>query len=211
MKNMITVKPKMIKGMASIPQIKGMKEGDFGIGAYFLVAGAIGNEVVCNGIKLKSKQTNAKIIDIIKMAGGKIVKTKDGVSAKMTGVMKGININLNGMEELLLPVALLCAFLKGESRISGLISYGNDLICGIASEFNHLGIYTEITSNGLYIKGEQVIRSDGAYSWNNSDLAMALVLAGCRSEGELNILGANLDDEKLKVFMKLYNKLIGGK
>ncbi len=204
MENIITVRPQMLKGEVSLPKSKNNAQ----LGAYFLVAGAIGNKIICNNL---NGESSSEIIDIIKMAGGEIIYTDSGISAKMTGNMKGISADLKGREDILIPVALLCAFLKGESRISVNISPQNEVLRGIADEFKHLGIYAEMTSSGLYINGGQTILSDGAYAWNNSEIAMALILASSRAEGEVRVFGFDQNVPKFKTFMKLYKNLSGEK
>ncbi len=200
METMITVKPKMLKGEVTLPKTK----AGASLGWFFLAAGAIGSSIAVNNL---DTEKSSKIIDIIKKAGGKTEAADNGITVRMTADMKGIDADISDEEELLLPVALLCAFLKGESRITGVKNSYNDLLKGIASEFKHLGIYTEMTSSGLLIQGGQTLRSDGAYAWNNTDLAIALILAASRAEGEVRILGFDENDPKFKAFMRLYNKL----
>ncbi len=209
MENLITVKPKMLKGQVVLHPQKEIEA--FELGAYFLVSGAIGNDIVCKGLDVKKDKKAVKIIDIIKMAGGEVKKTSKEISAKMTGMMKGIEVDVENDEEILPLVAVLCAFLKGESYIRGVKNTQSKLVRGIASEFNHLGIPTKIISQGICISGVQTILNDGAYAWEESSLAIALMLAASRAEGDVRVFGFDINDAKLEAFVKLYNELSGGK
>ena len=52
-------------------------EGDYSAGAYFLVAGALGCDVGCTGLKRNSLQGDAKILDFI-LRCGEILHDEDG-------------------------------------------------------------------------------------------------------------------------------------
>lgn len=196
----ITVKPGPLRGTVDIPKLSG--EDSF-YAAYFLVAGAIGNDIFCRGI------SEGRIIDIIKSAGGEIKYHRDGISARRTAIMHGISVDAGGIEDIIPAVAVLCAFCPGESRIYNASALKNsEILKGIAAEFSHLGIETALTSDGIVIHGRQVINSDGTYVWNSSTLAAALMIMASRAEGEVRILGTdNLSDDRFDKFMKIYEKL----
>ncbi len=209
--DIIRVMPKMLKGVARLPKYKKSKEGDFRLGAFFLVLGAIGNDVFCEGLHCESDQKNAQIIDIIKSAGGKIEEKSDGISAKMTACMRGIEVDASEIWEIVPAVSVLCAFCKGESKIKGLSSCPDkNMIKGIASEFSHLGIETRLISDGILIKGAQTIRGDGTFVWGNAPLAMALLIGASRAEGEVSVMGLDeLSDKDFTIFTKIYEQLKG--
>lgn len=196
----IIIEPGMLKGTVSVPD-------DIYAYAMFLMAGAIGNDIVCKPVKAAQSKVIVSLIDIITMAGGIVKESNGGISARMSGVMKGIDVNLKNAEDILCAVAAFCAFLKGESRIYGIDGVKNqELLKEISSEFNHLGIYTEITADGLFIKGCQVIKSDGAYTWKNAKLALALMIMSCRAEGEVCISGVK-STEGIDAYFRYYKQL----
>ena len=141
--------------------------------------------------------------------GGEIEGKEGLLRAKRKANMKGTTIHCKGYEDIIPFIALLCAFCVGESRLTGIkdTKYAS-LIKGIASEFSHLGIYTEQTADGLVIHGGQVLRGDGAYVWNSAPLAMALLIGASRSEGELRLCGIS-EIEEDKRFKELLNIVIG--
>lgn len=196
----IIIKPGMLEGIITAPQ---------NIYAYasFLMAGAIGNNILCKPADIAENDKIAGIINIIEMAGGEVIKTRNGVSARMTSVMEGIEINLKDMEDMLPIVAVLCAFLKGESRIYGINGVENkERLKEVALEFNHLGVYSEVTSDGLFIKGSQVIKSDGAYVWNSASFALALMIAASRAEGEVCIFGIE-NIQQIEEYIEYYKQV----
>ena len=196
----IIIKPGMLEGIITAPQ---------NIYAYasFLMAGAIGNNILCKPADIAENDKIAGIINIIEMAGGEVIKTRNGVSARMTSVMEGIEINLKDMEDMLPIVAVLCAFLKGESRIYGINGVKNkERLKELALEFNHLGIYSEVTSDGLFITGSQVIKSDGAYVWSSASFALALMIAASRAEGEVCIFGIK-NIQEIEEYIEYYKQV----
>ncbi len=204
MGKIITVKSGMLCGAVDLSKVKN-KAALF---ALFLAAGAIGNDISCRGIDLKKDKSAAVAAKIAEASGAKIIESGGAVAARMTANKKSVRADLSEHCEIVPAIALLCAFLKGESHI---ISTGSDEIFKkIEAEFNHLGILTKRNSRGLFITGAQTIKSDGAFAWDSATLAEVLILAASRTEGELRILGAPQESREFKEFMNIYEKLDGG-
>lgn len=204
MGKIITVKSGMLCGEVDLSKAKN-KEVLF---ALFLAAGAIGNDISCRGIDLKNDKSAAIAAKIAEASGAKIIESGGAVAARMTANKKSVNADLLKHCEIVPAIALLCAFLKGESHIISIDK--NEIFKKIEAEFNHLGILTKRNSRGLFITGAQTIKSDGAFAWDSATLAEVLILAASRTEGEIRLLGVPQESGEFKEFMKLYKKLDGG-
>ncbi len=199
----ITIKPQMIKGSVIL------SEESLELGVFFIVGGAIGNDIKCICRGFDYGKMYGKIFDIVKQFGGTIEYEEDGFKVRNFANMKGQIIEYNGLREYIPALAVLCVFCKGESRINGIPVSERECLTGISSELSHLGAKTELTSDGILIHGCQILRGDGTYIWKNPYLAMALVVAASRCEGELRIMGTDeLTDGKFEEFMEIYDKLI---
>ncbi|MBR2916815.1 MAG: hypothetical protein IKC07_04380 [Clostridia bacterium] len=201
--DLIAVSPKMLSKSIDFNLIKKEEDKDF-FGSLFLVAGAIGNDITCENLSSLG-DLSKRTAEIIKIVGGEVEERKKSVKARRKAIMQGINISCAGIEEILPFIALLWAFCKGESRLNGVRDTKYiSLLKATASEFSHLGIFTEQTSDGLIIHGGQTFAGDGAYVWNSASLAMALLMGAGRSEGEVRIFGIEgICDKRFEDFLKL--------
>lgn len=169
-------------------------EGDFSQAAFFLAAGAIGSDIVCEGLNEDSIQGDKKITDIIREAGG-IVKScgKGRLRARCTSLMHGITVDADEIPDLVPIIAVMLCFCRGESRI---INAGrlrlkeSDRLRATASELSRLGANIYEGSDYLKIVGGQVLCGNTVSAWNDHRIAMAAAIAASRCEGGVGITGA---------------------
>lgn len=169
-------------------------EGDFSQAAFFLVAGAIGCDVVCTGMNPKSIQGDKEILNVLRMAGAEVEVSDDGrICAKRGSDMHGITVDAGEIPDLVPIMAVLMSFCRGESNIVNagrLRIKESDRLRAISSELRHLGV--DITEGPDYLKivGRQVISGTTVSAWNDHRIAMSMAIAACRSEGDVGITGA---------------------
>ncbi len=190
-------------------------EGDFSQAAFFLVAGAIGCDVTCTGLRENSLQGDRKILDILKECGAEV--QQEGISkfkAISTPNMHGISVDVDEIPDLVPILAVLFTFCKGESRILNagrLRIKESDRLAAITSELSKLGANIQEKGDSLVIHGTQVLGGAKCDSHNDHRIAMATAIAACRCEGSVEIAGANISVKKsYPEFFKDYKKL-GGK
>ncbi len=169
-------------------------EGDFSQGAFFLVAGAIGCNVSCQGLDENSLQGDKKIIDIIEETGAKIERYGNSpLRAIHTGNMHGITVDADEIPDLVPILAVLMCFCNGTSRIENagrLRLKESDRLTAICSELKKMGADITEGEDFLEIQGKQVLCGGHLSSWNDHRIAMAIAIATCRTEGEVVIDGA---------------------
>lgn len=187
-------------------------EGDYSQAAFFLVAGAIGGDVVCEGLSADSLQGDREIIDIIKRTGAKIEEKDGGIRARQTGVMHGITVDAREIPDLVPIISVLLAFCRGESNIINagrLRMKESDRLEAICSELGHLGADITEGADSLKIVGRQVLESNNVSSRNDHRIAMALAIAAQRCEGlDITIIDAGEAVKKsYPDFFEVYNKL----
>ena len=201
---MITIKSGIMSGSCDV---KVLSQYNPCITAYLLVADALGCNLVLKNLGDKDKQIAETILDIIEETGGQVHKEKDEIWAKQTGVMKAVEVKNLPEPEMIIPVAVLCCFLKGESIIhnAAILRTGKtDLLKGLVAELSHLGADIRVEGNALKIRGKQVLSADACYSWNSEEISLAVLLASLRTEGELILMGEN-SDIIVKIFEKYKN------
>lgn len=183
-----------IKGNQQYKPQDYMVEGDFSQAAFFLVAGALGCNVTCQGLEENSLQGDKKIIEIIQETGAKVERCgNSSLCAIHTGNMHGITVDADEIPDLVPILAVLMCFCKGTSRIENagrLRLKESDRLAAICSELKKMGADITEGEDFLEIQGKQVLCSAQLSSWNDHRIAMALSIAACRTEGEVVIDGA---------------------
>ncbi|GAB1475715.1 3-phosphoshikimate 1-carboxyvinyltransferase [Bacillota bacterium] len=181
-------------------------EGDFSAAAYFLVAGALGCDVKCAGLRADSLQGDKEIINFISRCGGNIIKGEGGtimaagpaspgpssaVSSASTTVLKGIVADISQCPDLAPPLAVLLSFCKGESRIAGagrLRMKESDRLKSITEALKALGADITEGENFLAIKGVDEFNGGTVDPHKDHRIAMAGALAAIKCRNPVRIL-----------------------
>lgn len=190
-------------------------EGDFSQAAFFLAAGALGSDIICEELNPKSLQGDKKILEIIEATGAKVEKVGSfGFRASATANMHGITVDADEIPDLVPILAVLFAFCKGESRIVNahrLRLKESDRLAAICDVLKKMGAEINEGEDFLVIHGKQVLSGAEVSSHNDHRIAMSAAIAACRCEGDLTIDGAK------KAVIKSYPdffedyKMLGGK
>lgn len=169
-------------------------EGDYSQAAFFLVAGALGCDVRCTGLRPDSLQGDKAILELIRQTGALVEQPAEGCfQARRTAVMHGIRADVREIPDLVPILAVLCAFCPGESRIEGaarLRIKESDRLSAITHELRQMGADITEGSDSLLIRGRDMLCACTTSAWNDHRIAMALAIAACRVEGEVLITGA---------------------
>ncbi|MDD4688467.1 MAG: 3-phosphoshikimate 1-carboxyvinyltransferase [Eubacteriales bacterium] len=201
-----------IKGNQKYTPCDYICEGDFSQAAFFLVAGAIGNDISCNGLDMQSMQGDKEIVNIIRMAGGKI-EYKDGLLKAYPSDTCGVTIDASQIPDLVPIISLLGVFSKGDTRIingSRLRIKESDRLNTTASQLNALGADIEELEDGLIIHGTGALRGGIADSCNDHRIAMTLGMAATKTTGDVEIKDSGSVKKSYPHFWEDYKKL-GGK
>ncbi len=175
-------------------------EGDFSQAAFWLVAGAMGCDVICSGLDEKSLQGDKKIIKIIESTGAVVERVgKNSLRARHNTNMKGITVDADAVPDLVPILAVLLCFCKGKSRIENagrLRIKESDRLAAITAELKKMGANIFEGTDYLEIEGKQILTGAEVSSWNDHRIAMAAAIAACRCEGEVSIDGAKKSVKK---------------
>ena len=161
-------------------------EGDYSSASYLLGATAIfGGKLTILNLFKDSKQGDKLIIDILRDMGASILVEDDYVTIESDGNLKGINVDLTNAPDLLITVAVLGAFGKGETKITG-VGHSRfketDRIATTCEELIKCGCNVRELDDGMIIEGGS-IKEDGEIiidSHLDHRLAMAFSLIGLK-------------------------------
>ncbi len=190
----------IVKGNQKYKQKNYTVEGDFSQGAFFLVAGALGCDIICDGLDENSLQGDKKILEIIEATGAKIEKIGTSqFKAIHTPTMHGITIDADEIPDLVPILAVLFAYCKGESRIVNagrLRIKESDRLSAICAELRKMGADIEEGEDFLTVQGKQVLNGASVSSHNDHRIAMATTIAASRCEGPVSINGGKKSVKK---------------
>ena len=186
-------------------------DGDYSQAAFWLVAAAIGNPVVLDGMKWESLQGDREIIEIIERMGG-VVTFEEGLLRVSHSGLRGIEINASQCPDLVPVLTVLCSFCKGESRITNaerLRIKESDRLKAISTELNKMGGKITETDDGLIIQGIDHFEGAEVESWNDHRIAMAIAIASTKTIGDIRLMGADAVKKSYPMFWDDFNKLGG--
>lgn len=167
-------------------------EGDWSAAAMLLVAGAVAGEVCVENISALSKQADTAILDALARAGAEVIIEGDSITAKQRE-LHGFEFDATQCPDLFPALAALAATAEGETILYGtnrLTHKESNRAETIAEEFQKIGISVDISEeNVMRIRGGK-IRATEVESHNDHRIAMALAVAALRSEGVMQIHGA---------------------
>jgi 3-phosphoshikimate 1-carboxyvinyltransferase len=157
-------------------------EGDFSQAAFWLVAGILGDEVLCDDMNINSLQGDLAIVDLIVRMGGDI-SIKEGKIKTKKSKTHGIIINASECPDLVPILAVLASLSEGTTKIinaSRLRIKECDRLKAMATELTKLGGDVVETEDGLIIQGVEKLNGGTVDSWNDHRIAMALSVASIR-------------------------------
>ena len=186
-------------------------ESDFSNAAFFLVAGAIGNNITSLGLKANSLQGDKQIIDILKNVGANIRIDNQGGIKVAGGNLTGTTIDAKDIPDLVPILTVLCSFCKGESKI---INAGrlrlkeSDRLCAIATELNKLGAKVEEGEDFLKVVGVDHLNGGVVDSWNDHRIAMSLAVASTRCLNDVTITDKDAVNKSYPNFWNDFRKMM---
>lgn len=200
-----------IKGNQSYINRNYKVEGDFSQAAFWLVAGAIGEEIRCKNLNINSLQGDKEIINIIKSMGGSIDINEDYIKSNPSE-LKGIIADASEIPDLVPILAVAGSVSRGVTKIINAKRARIkecDRLHAIACELNKIGGEVEELEDSLIIKGNKKLKGGVVDSWNDHRIAMALAVASIACERPLIINNSEAVEKSYPNFWQEFNN-VGG-
>ena len=185
-------------------------DGDWSNAAFFLTSGAIGGGVTVAGLEPYSVQGDKKIIDILRCFGAD-VRTKGNAVTVLPGALRGCEVDIAEIPDLLPALAVAAAFAEGETRfINGarLRLKESDRLKSVADMLHGLGGSVDELPDGLVIYGK-ALSGGAADSAGDHRIVMAAAIAATHSIGSTVITGAQAVTKSYPSFFKEFVQLGG--
>lgn len=187
-------------------------EGDYSHAAFFLTAGALGNDVKVSGLRQNSLQGDKEILKILKETRANV--TIDDLEIGVTAdKLRPFEVDASNIPDLVPILAVLACGIKGQSKIlnaSRLRLKESDRLFTTANELNVLGASVIELEDGLVINGTGSLKSGTVKSHNDHRIAMALSIASTICTGNVIIKNAECVAKSYPLFFEHIISL-GGK
>ena len=170
-------------------------EGDWSNAAFPLCLGVLGKgSVTVTDLNTYSSQGDMKIIELIKLFGGKIIPAPDGKGYIATSsALCGIDIDAAQTPDLVPILATLASVAKGQTRIYGaerLRLKESDRLESVRDMLSSLGADIQVTDTGLIINGKSHLKGGRVNSYNDHRIAMSAAVAATVCDEAVIIDGA---------------------
>lgn len=202
----------IIKGNQKYKNIETTVEGDYSQGAFWLVAGALSENIKSIGLNLNSSQGDKKIIDILKNMNVNL-KISENEIISMESKTKGTIIDGSDCPDIIPILTVLASVSKGVTKIinSERLRYKEcDRLTAIATELNKIGADIQELSDGLIINGKKSLKGGKVSCWNDHRIAMSLAIASIKCREKLILRGTECVEKSYPEFWKDFVSL-GGK
>lgn len=187
-------------------------EGDFSQAAFFLVMGALGNDISLGCMNLESLQGDRKILEDIKSLGGLIIEEENTIKA-IPNKLKGDVIDFSNSPDLGPVLSVLASVCEGNTSFINakrLRIKECDRITCVKEELLKLGAIVSEGSEEMYFTGIKYLNGSLELdSHNDHRIAMALAVASTICKAPLLINGAESVKKSYPHFWDDFRKLGG--
>lgn len=175
-------------------------DGDWSNAAFWLAAGAIGNEITVSGLRLNSAQGDKAIYKLLEKFGAKVDCTKkENDLYDVTvhpGKLSAIEIDASDIPDLVPILSLVASCANGTTKIYNaqrLRIKESDRLATVHELLSTLGTKITETQDGLIIEGsltESPLLGGTVSSHNDHRIAMTAAIASTVAKEEITIKGA---------------------
>ncbi len=189
-------------------------EGDYSQAAFFLSAGALGNDVTVTGLKPDSNQGDKGIMDILSQLKAELKRDGDTVAVTApAGLQGGVTIDGAQVPDIIPVSALVASLSPGETKIINLKRLRikeSDRLEATKEELEKLGADIQVVGDDLQIRGASQLKGK-SIGWSHKDhrMAMMLAIASTVCEQEIIIRDAEYVSKSYPSFWQEFEALGG--
>jgi len=180
-------------------------EGDFSSAGYFFAIAALTNSTITlKNLNPLSKQADRRIIDILKKMENEITTNNQTITIVGKNITP-ININMENFPDQAQTLAVLSAFAKGKSVLTGIRSLRvkeTERVVALTVELAKMGIKTETTHDSITIYGGNP-KPATIDTYGDHRMAMSFAIAGSK----LSDMKINNPEVVEKTFPDFWEKL----
>ncbi len=202
---------KFIVGKGRYLSVDYRVEGDASGASYFWgIAAVTGQSIRVKNINPLSKQGDIRFPQLLKKMGCQVKKNIRNcwIEVKGPNALKGINTNMNLMPDTAQTLAVVAAFARGKTKITGLKTLKlkeTDRLIAMQNELEKIGIKSQITSDSITIHGGNP-QPAIIETYDDHRMAMSFAVAKARIHG-LIIRNPEVVKKSFPKFWEKFNSL----
>ena len=181
-----------IKGNQKYHPAEFVVEGDWSGAAFWVVYGAIANQILIKDINMFSSQADAAVVEVLDIAGGQYEWLDEGLQVTPSE-LNAFEVDATNCPDLFPCLVVLAAACNGISKIHGvnrLKHKESDRGVVLQNEFGKLGLQIDLEEDTMIIHGTGKLDSGTVDSNNDHRIAMAAAIASVLSPSGIEITGA---------------------
>lgn len=183
-------------------------EGDLSSASYFLAIAALTKSTITlENINPSSKQADIRFAKILEDMGNKITSGKNQITI-IGKEIKPVNVNMVDCPDQIQTLAVLAAFAKGTTTISGVKSLKikeTDRLTALQNELKKMGIKTKVFDNTLIIHGGNP-KAAVIDTYGDHRMAMSFAIAGAKLSG-MEIVNPDVVNKTFPEFFEKLNSI----
>jgi 3-phosphoshikimate 1-carboxyvinyltransferase len=160
-------------------------EADASSASYFWAAAAVtGGRVTISNLSPDSCQGDAAFPQVLARLGCTVESSPAGLTVQGSA-LHGITVDMSAMPDLVPTLAVVAAFAKGETRITGVAHLRHkesDRLAAVVTELQKMGLEAQETADGLIIVGGAP-RGAAIDTYQDHRIAMSFAVAGLKVPG----------------------------
>lgn len=187
-------------------------EGDWSNSAFWLCAGALGNDITVAGLEPLSIQGDSAVISILENMGAECNIDSHGIKVSNSKTLTGINIDLAQIPDLAPVLSAIATFADGKTLLYNaqrLRFKESDRIEAICDMLTSVGCTVQGDEDSIMINGKKVIPGGQANSHNDHRIAMTLAICATVAQKNITITNAEAVAKTYPDFFNDYIKLGG--
>lgn len=187
-------------------------EGDWSNAAFWLCAGALGDEPVCvSGLALSSAQGDRTVLAALSRFGARIARSTTTATVRPDKLV-GFPMSAQDVPDLVPVISAVAACASGTTVIRNcgrLRIKESDRLVTTAEALTALGARITIEQDSLIIEGVGRLRGGVVNAHNDHRIAMMAAVAAVRCDGPVTIRGAEAVNKSYPLFFEHYRALGG--
>lgn len=184
-------------------------EGDWSAAAFWLGAGALGQEVSVAGLDRQSVQGDRAMVDALTALGAQVAW--EGSQVRVApGSPQGHVLDMEDTPDLVPPLAVACALTPGTTTLTGtarLRLKESDRLVTVAKGLEALGAQVAIVGDDLVFQGVDHLEGGTVDAAGDHRIAMMGAIAATVAKGPVTILGADCVSKSYPAFWDHYRAL----
>ena len=184
--------------------------GDWSNSAFFLCAGAVGNEMTVTGLNSNSAQGDRAVVEILRRFGANVTENEDAVTVS-SGKLKGIDIDATDIPDLLPVLSVVATFAEGETRFFNaqrLKLKESDRLASTAELLESLGGKAVWDGEVFTVYGGGLTGGE-VKGWGDHRIVMSAAIAAIGCSDTVTVTGAEAVNKSYPAFFEDYNMLGG--